>query len=93
MEYTIIHNAERNRFETSVEGLTSVIDYSTDKDGNLAITHTGVPQPLEGRGIAAALTRYMLEYVKENGLKVMPLCPYTSAYIRKHPEYDELVKR
>lgn len=93
MEYIITHNVERERFETVVENLMSVIEYRIDNEGNMDITHTGVPRELEGRGIAAALTRYMLEYAKNNAIKIRPLCPYTSAYIRKHPEYEELIKR
>lgn len=93
MDYIVTHNTEKKRFETIVEDLISVIDYKTDDNGDLVITHTGVPHKLEGRGIAAAITQYMLEYAKSNSLKVRPLCPYTSAYIRKHPEYEELIKR
>lgn len=91
MEYKIVHNEGANRFETEVEGMVSVVDYR--RRGNLFIvTHTGVPSQLEGRGIAGAITKALLDYIRENNLKVRPLCPYTKAYINRHPEYNDIVE-
>jgi uncharacterized protein len=54
------------------------------------ITHTGVPHAWEGRGIAASLTQAAFEYARSRGLSVTPLCSYAAAYLRRHPEYDDL---
>jgi len=91
MDYNVQHNIAESRFEVIIDNLTSVVDYTVDHNGNLKITHTGVPQQLEGRGIAAALTKAILNYARDNFIKVRPLCPYTKAYIEKHPEYSDLV--
>lgn len=90
MEYNIIHNEERSRFETVVEGLLSLVDYRK-RDNVLLVTHTEVPLRLEGRGIAAALTKALLDYIRANGYKVYPICPYTKIYIQRHPEYEDIV--
>ena len=90
MEYNIKHNELKNRFETEVEGKIALVDYRVN-DGVYVVTHTEVPKELEGRGIAAALTKYLLDYVRENGLKVHPVCPYTKVYIQKHQEYNDLL--
>ncbi|MCA9910763.1 MAG: N-acetyltransferase, partial [Gammaproteobacteria bacterium] len=50
-----------------------------------------VPPAYEGQGIAARLAHAALEYAKEQGLKVNPVCPYVKAYLRKHPEYQSIV--
>jgi len=91
MEYNIIHNEERNRFEAMIDGLLCEVNYRKDSIGNLKIIHTGVPKILSGQGIAAALTEAALSYAAENSLKVCPSCPYTAAYIEKHPEYKDIV--
>jgi len=90
MEYDVIHNEEKSRFETKVEGLISLVDYKR-KDNTFLVTHTEVPIKLEGRGIAAALTKALLDYVRNNGFKVRPICPYTKVYIQRHPEYNDIV--
>lgn len=91
MKYNVQHNIAEHRFEVIIDNLLSEADYVVDSRGNLKVTHTGVPRQLEGQGIAAALTKSLLDYARYNSLKVIPLCPYTAAYIRKHPEYEELL--
>jgi len=90
MDYrNVKHNAEESRFELLAEGLMSEINYT--KNGNvLTITHTKVPSKLEGQGIAASMTKYMLEYARKNGLQISPLCSYTKTYLIRHPEYKDL---
>lgn len=91
MEYNIVHNEGQNRFETEVEGQLALVDYI--RRGNvLWVTHTGVPRPLEGRGIAAALTKTLLDYARENHYKIHPLCSYTRAYILRNKEYQDLIE-
>lgn len=90
MEYQIEHNEAASRFEIQIEGKLSLVDY-IKQENVLVVTHTGVPAELEGRGIAAALTKALLEYVRKNNLKVKPVCPYTKAYIQKHVDYSDLV--
>ena len=31
-----------------------------------------------------------LEAARADGLKVVPLCPFIAAWMKKHPEYDDL---
>lgn len=90
MEYKVIHNEAKSRFETEVEGRTALVDYRR-RDNVYVVTHTEVPTELEGRGIAAALTKALLEYVRENELKVRPVCSYTKAYLQKHTEYSDII--
>jgi uncharacterized protein len=45
----------------------------------------------EGKGVGAALVQGVLDDVRARGLKVRPCCPFVAAYIRRHPEYEDLV--
>lgn len=90
MELNIRHDASARQFHCTVEGLRCVIDYQLDGDV-MSITHTGVPKALEGRGIAGQLTRHALDTAKNQHWKVRPLCSYAAAYIRRHPEYADLL--
>ena len=86
----IRHIAEQSCFECTVDGLRCEMDYR--RTGNvLAITHTGVPPELEGRGIAAALVRFALAYARENGLKIRPLCSYVRVYMQRHKDTQDLL--
>lgn len=86
----IVHKPEIGRFEAIVDGLQCEADYQLD-GRTMRMTHTGVPRELEGRGIAAALVKTALGWAREQGYKVAPLCSYVRVYIRRHPEWQDLV--
>ena len=68
-----------------VDGERAVLDYVLD--GNtMTITHTGVPQPIAGRGIAAELVGSALAAARSQGWKVVPTCSYAADYMAKHSE-------
>jgi predicted GNAT family acetyltransferase len=90
MSRSIEHNAARQRFEWTEDGIVSELDYQL-QNGLMTITHTGVPEALGGRGIAADLTKFALETARAEGWKVRPQCSYAAAYIRRHQEYADLV--
>jgi hypothetical protein len=86
----IRHLPESCRFEATVEGLRCELDYRLSP-GRMHITHTGVPRPLEGRGIAAALVRHGLNWARHQGLQVDPICSYVAVYLRRHPDWQDLL--
>jgi hypothetical protein len=85
----IEHLPERGRFQVVVDGLRCVCDYRLAGDV-MVMTHTEVPDELAGRGIAAALVAQALRHAREHGLKVRPACSYVQAYLRRHPETNDL---
>jgi len=87
----IIHDESRGRFETTVDGHVCELDYQLEGD-TMVILHTGVPAAVGGRGIAAALTEMALNTARERGWRVRPLCSYAVVYLRRHPEYADLVR-
>lgn len=89
MDPDIEHDGDRGRFHTIVDGHRAEVDYRLEGD-TMVITHTGVPGPIEGRGIAAALTRAALAAARASAWKVRPQCAYADAYMRRHREYDDL---
>ncbi len=89
MELAIVQNTDKRRFETTVNGITAFVEYNLFNNG-INYTHTEVPGELEGKGIGSALAKHVLEYAKENHLKVMPLCPFIKKYIDRHPEYASI---
>ena len=90
MKFDIQHNESQQRFELKLDNLLSVIDYK--RHGNdLTLPHVGVPQPLEGRGIASELTRTALDWARAENYRVIPVCPYVQAWLKRHPEYQDLI--
>jgi len=88
----VTHNPAENRFETWLDEKLSKLDYIQDGK-NFVITHVGVHPELRGQGVAGKIVEVGLEYAKEKSLRVIPMCSYAAAYIRRHPEYAELTKQ
>jgi uncharacterized protein len=84
------NNAAQNRFELDVDGHQAVAYYRMTP-GVITFIHTEVPQELSGRGIGTKLIRSALDMVRAQGLKVVPQCPFVSAFMGKHPEYNDLL--
>jgi predicted GNAT family acetyltransferase len=85
MESLIEHDREASCFHTYVESHRAELDYGLE-DGVMTITHTGVPGPIEGRGIAASLMKAALATARAEGWKVVPSCAYAAAYMRRHAQ-------
>jgi predicted GNAT family acetyltransferase len=80
----IEHDPAAHRFSTVVDGERAVLDYRLD--GNtMTITHTGVPRPIGGRGIAAELVQSALAAARGQGWTVVAACSYAADYMAKHP--------
>lgn len=88
--YTVVNHEAKSRFEVALDGKLAVAEYMNRGD-KIVFTHTEVPEGLEGRGIGSALARTALDWARSQGKAVLPLCPYIAAYIRRHPEYLDLV--
>ena len=86
----IVQNDAEHRFEVQVEGQLALLEYRRT-GGQIVYPHTEVPDALGGRGIAGQLTKYALEYARENKLRVVPSCPYVRKYVEEHAEYQDLV--
>ncbi|HMG91706.1 MAG TPA: GNAT family N-acetyltransferase [Chryseolinea sp.] len=58
---------------------------------NLTVFHTEVSESLKGKGVSTQLLETMVKYVRDNNLKVIPLCPYVSVQFRRHTgKYDDI---
>lgn len=91
-EVQVIHNPDRNRFEAQVGEYLSKLDYIQDGK-NFVITHVGVHPELRGQGLAGRIVEASLAYAKEKSLRVVPMCSYAAAFMRRNPEYMELTNQ
>ncbi|HET9907245.1 MAG TPA: GNAT family N-acetyltransferase [Anaerolineales bacterium] len=88
----VAHNEADGQFETWIDGQLSKLDYMLDGN-NIVMTHVGVHPAHRGQGVAGKLTQVALEYAKEKSFRVIPMCPYIAAYIRRNTKYLELTKQ
>jgi uncharacterized protein len=88
---TVTDRPEQLRYEIEVDGeVAGFLMYRREPDV-LELVHTDVDPNWEGKGVGAALVKGALDDVRARGLKVRPFCPFVRAYLRRHPEYEDLV--
>ena len=88
----IFNNKERQQFQLETDAVLASLEYRLH-EGQIVLMHTEVPDKLGGRGIGSALAEYALNYARANGLPVKVYCPFVAAYIKRHPEQQDIVAK
>ena len=86
----VTDNAAAGRFELVEQGQTAFADYRLSGE-RLILPHVEAPPALRGTGAAGRLMEGVLTEARARGLKVVPLCGYAAAYIRRHREWQDLL--
>jgi uncharacterized protein len=87
----VTDNPAASRYEMHAGAeLAGFIDYRL-RDTAISLVHTEIEPAFQGAHLATHLARYALDDARERGLTVLPYCPYVASWIKKHPEYAELV--
>ncbi|MFI6978995.1 GNAT family N-acetyltransferase [Embleya sp. NPDC050154] len=90
----VVDNPEKSRYEIlageDALELAGFTEYFLH-DEEIAFIHTEIDPRFEGQGLGGTLARAALDAVRERGLAVLPYCPFIRGWMRKHPEYADLV--
>jgi len=90
MSFAVTNHITQMQFEVRSEEAMAFLQYRIH-EGLIWLMHTEVPVSLEGKGIASDLARYGLEWARQNHMKVKVVCPFVAAFLKRHPEYQDLV--
>lgn len=83
-------NRAEQEFELDTPEGRAIAAYQREGD-RIVFTHTEVPRALEGQGIGSRLVRAALDSARDQGLRVVPQCPFVRAFIERHSEYRDLL--
>jgi uncharacterized protein len=87
----VTDDQKQSRYELRVAGeLAGFLTYRL-RGQAISLIHTEVEPAFQGAGLATHLARFSLDDARKRGLAVLPFCPYVTSWIRKHPEYADLV--
>ena len=82
---------DADRFTIAVDGTPAGYAEFADRDGRRTFPHTEVGDAFQGRGLATILIGDALQQTRDAGLRIVPVCPMVAAYVKKHPELDDVV--
>ncbi len=86
------HNVDEQAFEAWLDGeLVGEATYQL-RDGVAAFDHTFVEPEHRHLGIAGRMVQYAFDEVRAAGQwRIRTVCPYVTAWARRHPEYHDLL--
>jgi uncharacterized protein len=92
MNIELHDNQDEDRYEIRVDGqLAGFAQYRPGPE-KISFLHTEIDPEHEGGGLGSRLIRFALEDARSRGLSVVPICPFVTAMIERHPnEYLDLV--
>jgi predicted GNAT family acetyltransferase len=88
---TVTDRPNELRYEIEVDGELAGFLLYRREPGVVELVHTDVDPRWEGKGVGAALVQGALDDLRARNLKMRPFCPFVAKYIRRHPEYQDLV--
>ena len=89
---TVRDNGAAHRYELLVEDeVVGELVYRA-RDDVVTLIHTEVAPQFEGHGLGEQLVAHALEDIRARDLRIVPLCPFVGAYLRRNPEYEDLVE-
>lgn len=92
METNIKHDKESQEFTVDLEGDQAELAYAMPEHNVIDFQHTFVPEDFRGEGIANQLIEAGLKFAGDQKYKVIASCPAVAAYVRRHQEYQPLLK-
>ena len=86
-------DGSKGRYEARVEGHDGVgeLTYSRMSAAKIIADHTGVDESLRGMGVGKALVERLIADARNDGFKIVPLCPYVKAQYQRHPEWSDVM--
>ena len=90
-DITTRHNADARRYELlddgRVIGKAHYVPFEDAAGAQRIFTHTVVDEAYGGRGLGSRLVTFALEDTVAAGLTIVPVCPYVTAFLGRHPEF------
>ncbi len=92
MEAVVRDNPDERRYELFVDGeLVGELVYRLRGGSAITLLHTEVSPSVEGQGLGGRLVAGALADIRARGLRVVAVCPFVRAYLRRHPDAADLV--
>lgn len=89
------HNTDKNGdFYIEENGKTlAVMTYVYAGEHKFIIDHTQVNEGGEGKGLGKKLVHAAVEFAREKGHTILPLCPFAKSVFDKTPEYADVLAK
>lgn len=89
-EKEVAYNEATQRYEMAFGNLLVYADVRKEKS-TLYIEYVFAPPELRGKGAAGQFMMQLMDVVRSEQTKVVPICGYAASWLRRHNEYQDLI--
>lgn len=68
------------------------LTYTRSGPGAVALVHTQVSAALQGRGVARKLVDRAVQWARETGSKLVPVCSYAKTVFDRNPDLHDVLR-
>jgi predicted GNAT family acetyltransferase len=90
-ELRILDNPAGQRYEARLGDRTVGFSEYRRVGDRMIFHHTEVDPAVEGRGVGSRLAQGALDDVRLRGLRITVKCPFITAWLERHPGYEDLL--
>ncbi len=84
LNISVSRNDASGRYNMTVDGEEAGFVAFEQSDTHIAFTHTEVFEAFQGKGVGSQLAAESLADAVSRNLVIIPLCPYTERYLKRH---------
>lgn len=77
----------------SEDNALAQMTYVNAGENIIIIDHTHVFEELNGKGVGKLLLKELVDFVRKENKKIIPLCPYAKAQMEKTAEYHDMIPK
>ncbi len=87
-------SGSKGRYEARIEGRDGIgeLTYSRMSPTKIIADHTSVDDSLRGLGVGQALVERLVADARDQGFRIMPLCPFVKGQYERHPEWSDVME-
>lgn len=91
MDTSISRETDPDRFEIAVDGRPAGFAQFVDHDGRRVFFHTETDPEHSGKGLAGEVVEHAMRQTREDGLRVVAVCPYVKKWLETHEGYGDIL--
>ena len=86
------NDEKHGNFEAFIEGnRAGLMTYTWAGEERFIIDHTEVDEAYNGQGVGKEMLLAAVEFAREKGKTIIPLCPFAKATFQKHEELQDVL--
>lgn len=90
-QIAVRNDVDNHRYVLELDGERAGMAVYHVRGGRNYFVHTEVDPGHEGEGLGSALAQNALDDVRARGEQIVPLCPFITAWLNRHPDYQDLI--